>query len=159
MRICLIWTGLLTLGACGSDLGESGSLGERTPCTATAAKLTLRVEAVLPDKLGKDCAADGAIEAFLLVPGSDPCGLTLEGSSVSGCCGGVERGQNPYVDLYFREATTRQALGMQSQLVYLPNDSEPVVDLDFSGIAFNGSTYDSDGDGIPNIDEFCVGTL
>ena len=76
-----------------------------------------------------------------------------------GCCGEVASGQNPYIDLYFREGATQQALGMQSKVVYLPDDSDPLVELNFEGTPFDGSSYDSDNDGTPNAEEFCNGTL
>ena len=99
------------------------------------------------------------VMVFLVVPGNESCSLGIEASTVQGCCGGVEKGQNPYVDLYFREAATHQALGMQSKVVYLPVDSAPIVELNFDATPFDGSSYDSDNDGTSNVDEFCSGTL
>ncbi len=156
IRLILIWT--LSLASCGSD-GTSNSSGDETPCSTVEGKLTLHVASSVPAGLSSACAQGRSLEAFLLVPGRDSCPLEIKENRVSGCCGDVASGQNPYVDLYFREGETLQALGTQSKVVYLPVDSGPIVDLNFDGTPFDGSSYDSDNDGTLNAEEYCNGTL
>ena len=157
IRLILMWT--MGLIACGSDSEANQPDSGADSCPTAEGTITLHVASSVPEVLGSACVHGDTLDVFLVVPGNDSCSLEIEGSMVVGCCGGVSKGQNPYIDLYFREAATQQALGMQSKVVYLPVDSAPIVELNFDATPFDGSSYDSDNDGTSNVDEFCNGTL
>ena len=158
MRISILLISIYLIGACGSESNEISAEQEHL-CEVSEGTVTLHVASSLPDPLWENCDGASGLEAFLVIPGMDSCPLIVRERKVSGCCPGVSLNQNPYVDLYFREASTTQALGMQSKVVYIPEGSEPILDLTFDEVTFDGSVYDSDNDGESNASEFCSGTL
>ena len=152
---------------CGTD-GDSpgGTEAEAGSCDANAGAsaaglVALRVDTPLPSALLGDCSA-GAIDAlqiFMTIPGEPSCFLGVENARVVGCCPDVATNQSVWVDLFFRETAGGNALGGQGRQLDLPTTSDAQVMVDFSDVQFSSGDYDSDGDGVANVAEFCAGTL
>ena len=119
----------------------------------------LIVESPLPPKLGVSCLQGTDLEAFLVIPGAESCTLTITQAEARGCCTDYPTNQSVQADLYFRRATDGVPLGSQSKLVSLPEETTPSISLSFQNVSFDPGSYDLDGDGTLNIDEYCAGSL
>ena len=150
---------LLLVPACGE--AEEGASPQRINSEASQprASVDLIVESPLPPELGVTCLEGTDLEAFLVIPGSESCVLTITQAEARGCCPDYPTNQSVQADLYFRRGSDGVPLGSQTKLVSLPEETTPSLSLSYQNVAFDPGSYDLDSDGTLNIDEYCAGTL
>ena len=157
-----IWV-LLALGftvmACGEDTDGTAPQCINSDVMEARADIDFIVVSPLPSELGVSCPQGTDLEAFLVIPGSESCTLTITQAEARGCCMDYPTNQSVQADLYFRRGSDGTPLGLQTKLVSLPEITTPSVSLSFENVQFEPGNYDLDGDGILNIDEYCAGSL
>ena len=160
----------LAVSACGPSSdnnanapGDSDSPGacQDRASTGSVTQVDLRVNSPLPSVFTANCphSAVSTLKAYLLdaVPNA-ACELAVASTGVTGCCEGVPADQNPWLTLVYRETVLNLYLAEQGKMVLLPSTSPPVVDVSFSSAPVD-RPYDTDGDLVDNLAEWCAGTL
>lgn len=150
---------LFLLPACGEEEGGTSPQCINSDVTQVRSDVDFIVQSPLPPELGVSCPQGSDLEAFLVVPGAESCVLTITQAEVRGCCVDYPTNQNVQADLYFRRAADGIPLGSQSKLVSLPEETTPSISISFENVSFDPGSYDLDGDGTLNIDEYCSGSL
>ena len=157
----LLTTMLTTLVLFGCGGQEEGASPQCINSEVSQARpdVDLIVESPLPPELGVSCLEGTDLEAFLVIPGAESCTLTITQAEARGCCVDYPTNQSVQADLYFRRGSDGIPLGSQSKLVSLPEETTPSISLSFQNVTFDPGSYDLDGDGTLNIDEYCAGSL
>ena len=145
---------IFMVSACGTDdvsVSDDASLDSAT----------LILNSPLPTEFGTSCSMGSVsdLNVFMVVASrSGSCPMQISSSSITGTCSGITDNQSHWVDLYFEDKISGFRLGMQGKMVSVPEGVSESVSVSFSGIAMD-RPYDSDGDDIDNVAEFCAGTL
>ena len=162
LKSWMVVVALCGAAGCGAEGDSSSGTEEVVGCGASSAStVALQVDTPLPAILRGNCAAGAMdiLQIFMTIPGEPSCFLRIEDARVVGCCPDVATNQSVWVDLFFRETAGGNALGGVGRQLDLPTTSDANVMVDFSDAQFSGGDYDSDGDGVENVTEFCAGTL
>ena len=149
----------LTLVACGEEGDAAAPQCINSEVIQARSDIDFIVESPLPPELGVSCPQGTDLEAFLVIPGSESCTLTITQAEARGCCTDYPTNQSVQADLYFRRGSDGTPLGSQTKPVSLPEITTPSLSLSFENIPFDPGNYDLDGDGALNIDEYCAGSL
>ena len=142
----------------GGDEGES----TRQACIVAPEEINegfvdLKVEFTLPAELSTGCAAGQTdnLQVYVLVPGADTCDLTLNGSTLSGCCPDIENTSNQMLSLtaVYRDLASLQALAEQRKNEFLKTTSPRTVEVSFADEDIETEYYGN------NLSSWCAGTL
>ncbi len=170
-RFALGVVAALQLVACGTapppaPEGGGDEAADRQPCAprpagSAATSTDLLVESPLPAVFTSGCAAGDPLRlgAFLSVPGYAACLLVVTDGAARGCCPGIAAGESYALTLIFRDEPRRLPLAEQRRNLTLGPSSTGVTELSFAGAPVDESFYDTDGDQIGNLTEWCAGTL
>lgn len=160
LRSIMLCATAAVLACCGGDPAPAApGACEPKDGAPPFASVDLQVESPLPDGLTQACSGNPAdLDAILLgATATGGCALNVDTTGVSGCCPNVAINQVAQLTLVYRRSGPTP-LAEQTKAVTLDDTGPSVVTVSFAGATLD-APYDSNGNSIKDLIEWCSGSL